>query len=246
VVNAASLALGAVAPGEIVTIFGSWLGQAGGSGGTIDSNGRLSTRISGLSVTFDGVAAPLLYADAYQINAIVPFEVAGRATTQVAAVRNGLNSASVTMIVSDRAPGMFTVDQTGAGQAVLINEDGFVNSQSHPAKRGSVVTMWLTGMGLLTQSYADGDVPVTTLGSVVNSFTINTVTPGQFPMSILYAGQAPYMAAGVVQINARIASDIQPFLTNVSLLLRVNGSGPEPFESDFANVVTIWLDNVSN
>jgi uncharacterized protein (TIGR03437 family) len=132
---------------------------------------------------------------------------------------------------------------TGAGQAVVLNQDGTLNSSTNPAARGSVLTLWLTGLGVLSQPYPDGEVVTGSLGAVTHDFGINLVTPGQFPLTILYAGQAPDMAAGVVQVNGRIPLGIQPWLTQVNFILHVDGlTGNAPYDEVFANPVTIWLE----
>jgi uncharacterized protein (TIGR03437 family) len=247
VVNGASFQAGAVAPGEIVSLFGSGLGPASGIGAVLDAQGRLATQLADTSVTFDGIPAPLLYVSASQINAIVPFEVAGKSSTQIVTTVNGAGSTARQQPVVAAAAGVFTVDMTGAGQAVVLNQDGTLNSSTNPAARGSVLTLWLTGLGVLSESYADGQVVTGSLGAVTHDFTINLVTAGQFPLTILYAGQAPDMAAGVVQVNGRIPVGIQPWLTQVDFILQVDGlTGNAPYDDVFANPVTIWLEYLGN
>jgi trimeric autotransporter adhesin len=78
VVNAASWSGGTVAPGELVVIGGTMLGPATGVSGTVDpSTGKMVSQLAGTTVLFNGVAAPLLYTSATQVNAIVPYEEVG-------------------------------------------------------------------------------------------------------------------------------------------------------------------------
>ena len=236
VVNGAGYQSGAVAPGEIVSIFGMGLGPAAGAPGVLDAQGGVASQVAGTSVTFDGAPAPLLYAGANQINAIVPFSVAGKTSTQIVATVNNVVADARTVAVVAVSPGIFTIDESGTGQAVVLNSDGTVNSSTNPAARGSMLTMWITGMGLFDKSYADGEVASSVLGHVTLPFNLNLVTPGQFPLTIQYAGQAPSMVAGVVQINARIPLNVQPSLTQVDFILQM--------QDVFANPVTIWLPNI--
>ncbi len=77
VVNAASFLKGAVSPGEIVTLFGTAMGPATAAYATIDpSTGKLATTIGGVQVLFNGIPAPMIYASATQVSAIVPYEMA--------------------------------------------------------------------------------------------------------------------------------------------------------------------------
>src|ERR1017187_10736685 len=80
VVSAASFTSSAIAPGELVTIFGNSIGPSAPVGLVVES-GKVETSLTGLTVGFDGTLAPLLYATAGQINAVVPFAVAGKSTT---------------------------------------------------------------------------------------------------------------------------------------------------------------------
>ena len=129
VVNAASFLDGSVAPGEIVTIFGSNLGPAG-------------TR-----VLFDGIPATLLYAGNNQVSAIVPDGLANQPKTLVAVEHNGIPSGTLTIPVAASAPGLFTATAGGTGQAAAQNQDLSINSASNPAAPGSIVVLYGTGAG---------------------------------------------------------------------------------------------------
>ncbi|MEI9811271.1 MAG: hypothetical protein WDO18_00725 [Acidobacteriota bacterium] len=78
-----------MAPLEIVTLFGSGLGPANLTTGTIDGNGRLASALSGTRILFDNVPAPLLYVSDKQAAAIVPAEVAGKTFTVISVEQNG-------------------------------------------------------------------------------------------------------------------------------------------------------------
>jgi uncharacterized protein (TIGR03437 family) len=45
------------------------------------------------------------------------------------------------------APGIFTQDSSGRGQAAARNQDGSTNSAANPAKAGEVITLFATGLG---------------------------------------------------------------------------------------------------
>ena len=77
VVNAASLLPGPVAPGELITIFGSGFGPPEVVSGELDASGLVKTKIADTRVIFDGVPAPLLFVQANQVGAVVPFAVSG-------------------------------------------------------------------------------------------------------------------------------------------------------------------------
>jgi uncharacterized protein (TIGR03437 family) len=95
-----------VSPGLIVTIFGSGIGPAVGAGGTI-VNGRVSAAAGGVRILFDGVAAPILYARQDQVNAIVPFSVAGRSSTTMTVEYAGASVPLISLPVRSTYPDIF-------------------------------------------------------------------------------------------------------------------------------------------
>jgi uncharacterized protein (TIGR03437 family) len=218
--NSANLTHGAVAPGEIVTIFGSGLGPTPGVGAQLDVRGFVAKQLAGTSVTFDGMAAPLLYAGANQINAIVPFGVAGKTGTQIVVTVNGVGSPADVEAVAVVSPGIYSSDMSGTGQAAALNQDGTVNSASNPAARGSVVSFWITGAGLLNAAYADGEI--------VTNNPAGLALPLVSGAAVQYAGQAPGMVAGVVQLNLVVGADLPPWVTSGAPNFTIGGVGVYP------------------
>jgi uncharacterized protein (TIGR03437 family) len=208
VVNAASFSASTVSPGELITIFGLNIGPATPQQLTFDSQGKVGTSLGGVTVKFDGAPAPLLYASASQINAIVPFSVAGKSTTFMQVAAPGGNTYSLTLPVSPAAPAMFTAGDAGSGQGAILNSDLSVNSPTHPAARGSTIAIYATGTGVLQPDVDDGTViplsnpPVTAAPA--------SVTIGGQAATVRYNGAAPGLVAGVVQINVQIPSNVTP------------------------------------
>jgi uncharacterized protein (TIGR03437 family) len=83
VVNAASYIGGGVAPGEIVTLFGSALGPAELVRLRLTDDGRVATTLADTRILFNGLPAPLLYVSDKQSSAIVPYAMSGRSTVDV-------------------------------------------------------------------------------------------------------------------------------------------------------------------
>ena len=89
-VNAASFVGGGVAPGEIISIFGTDVGpRVGVETGFDPATGFLPTSFAGVTVTFDGTPAPLFFLLHTQLNVQAPFEIAGRANTNIVVSFNG-------------------------------------------------------------------------------------------------------------------------------------------------------------
>ena len=224
VAHAASYSREDVAPGELVAIFGANLGPATPAGLQLNASGSVAATLAGTQVLFDGIASPLIFASAGQIDAVVPFGV-NSTTTQVQVQYQGKASNSVPMTVAPANIGIFSADASGAGQALVLNQDGSVNSPLFPAAPGSVVTFWATGAGQLSPSGVDGAV-------VTADLLPRPVLPvlaqigGQLA-DVVYAGGAPGAVEGVIQVNLRVPPASQTGAA-VPLVLTVGSSSRQP------------------
>ena len=88
-------------------------GPAALVGAQLDANNLVSSNLAGSRVFFDGTPAPLIYAEAGQVSAVVPYEVAGNQQTLVQYEYNGVKSNAVTIAVAPSAPGIFAADASG-------------------------------------------------------------------------------------------------------------------------------------
>ncbi|MDQ6678373.1 MAG: hypothetical protein M3Z09_13895, partial [Acidobacteriota bacterium] len=158
VINAASGATGPIAPGEIISLFGTSLGPITPGGLTLTPQGNVSTNLSNVQVLFDGIAAPLTYVSATQINAVVPYEVFGRATTTVVVNFNGLTAAALQLNVAESAPGIFALNASGSGPGAILNQNSTVNGASNPAAKGSTIVIYATGEGQTSPAGITGSV----------------------------------------------------------------------------------------
>jgi uncharacterized protein (TIGR03437 family) len=208
-VNGASLATGAIAPGEMVTLSGAGLGpqQAVQSQASLES--PFPTQSAGVAVTFDGKPAPLLWVQDAQINAVAPWSLTPGQNTKVCASYNSVSTNCLTWPVVQSAPAVFTVD---GSSAVAVNQDGTMNSLSNPAPVGSIVTIWATGLGAIAPPQADGalvqfPLPTNTLAAGVQAWWCFPFSCSSFPTyKVTYAGPAPYLLSGVTQINFQVVS----------------------------------------
>ena len=199
VVNAASFASGPIAPGEIISIFGAGLGPETPALGVVDSEtGRLPTALEGVSVLLDGEPSPLLYVRETQINAQVPYEIAGRSSVQLAVSYGSIDSPRATLAVSPARPALFLI--TGSRSAIVLNEDGRLNSASQPARLGESVTLFGTGQGETSPPSGTGQMaPVMSAHRIEEA----SVMVGGSAAEVVSAGLAPGFA-GVFLIQVRI------------------------------------------
>ena len=206
VVDAASYIGPPVSPGEMITIFGVGLGPSTSVGVMLDAPGHISSNVAGVQVFFGGTAAPLIYVSALQVNAMVPFEVAGSASTQVTVQYNGATSASFTIAVAPASPGIFSFDASGVAQGAILNQNNSKNSASNPAAAGSVIQMFVTGLGQTNPASSDGQIAAA--GDTKQFQSAVAVRIGGINAQIQYSGPAPGNVYGFSQINAVIPTNV--------------------------------------
>jgi uncharacterized protein (TIGR03437 family) len=223
IVNGASNQTGAIAPGEVVVIYGSGLGPATLAVSSLGANGLLPTSVAGTTVYFGAVAAPILYTSANQVGAIVPFGVPA-ASVLVSVVYNGQSTAAVPASVATAVPGIFTLNASGSGQAAAINQDNSVNGAARPVKIGQVISLYLTGAGQTNPPGADGQP-----GTAPYPLPVLTVTAkvGGRDATVQYAGGAQGLVAGVLQVNVMIPAGVTAG-SAVPVVLQVGTNSTQP------------------
>jgi uncharacterized protein (TIGR03437 family) len=205
VTNGASFSAGASA-GSIITIFGTRL--TGLSAGTVVAADKLPlpTDLRGVSVTINGVPAPL-FAIANvngieQINLQIPFEVTGLAKLTIVVTVNGAISDPVEVALQQQQPGIFVADWTTGAGAILHGADYALVSTSNAARRGEVVLIYATGLGPVRNAPATGR-PASS-SPLSETTVVPTVTfGGATATEVLFSGLAPGYV-GLYQVNVRV------------------------------------------
>ncbi len=222
VVNGASGQSGAIAPGQIVAVIGQGLGPDILSSGSLNSSGSLDTKIESTRVLFDDVPAPLLYASANQVGAIVPYEVVERASTKVTVETSGFKFNPLVLNVAGSAPGIFTQNSSGTGLGAILNQDNALNSAARPAERGSIVVLYATGEGQTDPAGVNGSIAAAVLPKPTLPVSVQM---GGVNAEVLYAGAAPGQVAGLLQVNARVPDNVVSGL--VPVVLNIGGSASQ-------------------
>ena len=223
VANAASNLSGPVSPGEIVVLSGNGLGPAQLTECPVITSGNIGTQCAGTTVSFSGSPAPIIYTWATQVAAIVPYSTSGT-TAQAAVTYQGQPVSTVPVNVVPVAPGLFTLDSTGKGQAAAVNQDGSINTTGHPAPIGSYISLFATGAGQTLPLGVDGQPAQVPLPRPLAPVT---VTIGGITVSPQYAGGAPGEVAGLTQINVQIPGGIQTG-NAVPVTLQVSNVSSQP------------------
>src|SRR5581483_3244115 len=153
VLNAANFALGyPLSPGGFVAIFGSGFGTQ-----TLTSPPPYPLSSGDVSVTINGVAAPIYLLSPTLISAVVPYSITG-STATVQVTVGGTKSNSVDVPLSPTAPGVYSWTSNGLGEGIVAHALTAAKvEQSNPAKVGEYVTIYLTGLGAVTPPVREGD-----------------------------------------------------------------------------------------
>jgi uncharacterized protein (TIGR03437 family) len=232
VVNGASNQQGAISPGEVIVIYGSGIGPSNLTTFTLNSNGLVPTTTGGTSVFFNGSPAPVLYASANQVAAIVPYNLAG-SLVQMFVQYQSATTGLVNLSLASQTPAIFTLNGGGTGQAAAVNnKDGSINGAAHPAKAGDFVQLYVTGLGPTAPPLNDGSVNTPPLPVPQGSVT---ATVGGVKATASAVG-APGTVAGVFQVNVQIPSGVAAG-NAVPISLTVAGT------SSTQNGVTIAVTN---
>lgn len=202
IVNAASNAPAgdAISPGEFIAIYGSGLSAA-----TVQAQALpFPTSLGGVTVSINGMLAPIYFAAPGQIDCIVPYGVTGQTAT-ISVANGAATSNSVTVILAPTSPGVFSVDGSGTGDGSITHANGALVNAASPAVKGETVQMYVSGLGSLTTHVPDGS-GATAINNATTPLSIY-VAGVQVPIaSILYQGLT--VDAGLYQINFVVPSTL--------------------------------------
>ena len=209
IVNAASWApfTAGIAPGELLTFSNS----SNLAADTVVATSPFPTSLDQVQVSIGGLPAPIYYVSPTQISVIVPYAVTGP-IADIQVTNNGVLSNTVPVYVNQTSPGVFTQTSNGLGYgATEHNADGSIVTAANPAVIGETVAVYVTGLGAVSPTIADGAPgPTSTLsevpaGSVTAYIGSATIAPVQ--ATVVYAGLAPALS-GLYQIDITIPAGL--------------------------------------
>jgi uncharacterized protein (TIGR03437 family) len=206
VVNSASYQQGTLAPGDVIAIFGIGMGPAAltifdPAAPPIPTS--LPAISPSTSVTINGTAAPILYTSANVVGATVPYTVSGPSAS-IVATYGGLASQPATVTVVAADPGVYSLAASGQGQGAILNYvagNYTINSASNPAAKGSIVIMYITGVGLTTSGIDNQLIPAS---PAVTPILAPSVSIGGQGATVLAAQAPPGSIPGLMQLNVTV------------------------------------------
>jgi uncharacterized protein (TIGR03437 family) len=205
VVQGASFAAGVpIAPGSLITIYGTNLAEGSGQAAGLP----LPQQLNGTQVKIGDRVVPLLYTSTGQMNVQVPFDAPVNTQYQVTVQRGNALSVPESLVIAAAQPGIFTLNQQGTGQGVIMRSDQVtVAKPGTGAEIGETVVIYCTGLGSVTPGVAVGTpAPSSPLSKTVNPVT---VTIGGKQAAVQFSGLTPGWA-GLYQINAVVPSGVTP------------------------------------
>ena len=213
IVSSASVrATGTVAPGERISIFGSGLGP---TEPVTAPAGNLPTTLAGTTVLVDNVAVPIAYASNLRVDVQLPYVWAPAGVTHFQVNREDYTTDPVEVDVAYTRPAVYTTQPLGVGQLKAINANGRLNGPDNPAPKGSVISLYASGLGSISPEIPAGQVaPNSPLSMTV--YPVGAAIAG-VPCTVQYAGLAPGLV-GIFQVNVLvnpiISSGAKEFLLN--------------------------------
>ncbi|MGD1094426.1 MAG: SBBP repeat-containing protein [Bryobacteraceae bacterium] len=197
IVNATDGYESAVSPLGFIQIRGNGVDGGRSLSPTLTAAGILPTNYDGLRVFMDDSPVPLLSIGPNQITVVVPSALPTGDSVPIRVIQTDVVTAELESAVQSTAPAIITTDGSGFGTAAAINQDGSVNSESNPAIPGSIVALYLTGLGVVGPPIQEGTI-ATSLALVQA-----TVQASMYNSNVetLYVGPAPGLLAGVYQMN---------------------------------------------
>jgi uncharacterized protein (TIGR03437 family) len=235
VTNAASYRGGVVSGGEILTIFGmdTFGPPSLSTYQLVDSNKRFADEVAGTKVLFDGVKSPIIYVAANQASVVAPYSIRGKQTTQMVVDYNGKRSNAVTLDVLAAVPGIFTIDQSGKNQGAVLNYPSYaVNGTANKIAKGGVIMIFATSGGEQGQ---DGMIVE---GAPVHPLPVEVWIDNR-KANVIYAGSAPGLISGMLQINAEVPTGARSG-TAIPVYIKV-GSERSDASFSYSETVTIAI-----
>ena len=203
VVNGASYATGAIAPGSIASVFGKFPGLSPTSASVVP----LPTVLDGAEFEFtssihaSSILAPIFFASEQQLNIQIPWELAGQ--SQLTVLLHNQAGAPQTVTLTSFAPGIFSMNAMGTGQGAILDSNYKLVDAANPTTAGNTLQIFCTGLGAVSDPPPDGSPAPSSPPST--TLTMPTVTIGGGSAAVLFSGLAPGFV-GLYQVNVEVPS----------------------------------------
>lgn len=222
-----------VAPGSLVSVFGTNLGTSTAGAATLP----LPMTLADVRAQLGGKDVPLVFANSGQVNAQIPTDLAPGTQAALVVTVRGVAAVPDQITLAANQPGIFSINSSGAGQGAIQVANTVIfaapagsipGAQARPVHRGEFITIYCTGLGATNPTVASGQPAV---GAPRATIPV-TVTIGGVTVPADFAGLSPGFV-GLYQVNIPVPAGVLPG-SAVQLFLTQGGVT--------SNTVTIAVD----
>lgn len=203
--NSASSAVftAGISGGELVTIYGANLA----SNFVITQGGiPFPTTLGGVQVLMNNRPAPIYYVSPSQVAVIVPYGIPDE-IVQIQVIRDSVTSNAVTSFKYQTGPGLFSESEQGQGLAKILHTDYRQVTPDNPAIPGEVLQVFLTGLGPVFPSIADGGLGPVPPQQLAEATLAIGARVDNLDAPVSYKGLAPGLA-GLYQVNMTVPAGV--------------------------------------
>ena len=194
---------GPVAPGSLIAIMGSGLSTAAVTGGSLP----LATTLGETCATVNGIALPMIRVSPNEIDAQLPYEMAGSANLMI----NTPGGTSAPFSFSAAATAVAVFQNGKAGDFYNLPQIyGSANNQlvdfTNPIHPDETLMIFATGLGQTSPAAVTGMAPTSNPFEI--AMVVPSVTLDGTPLAVEFAGLLPG-SVGVYQINVAVPHNIK-------------------------------------
>jgi uncharacterized protein (TIGR03437 family) len=192
-----------ITPGGLIAVYGGNLSEGVGLSTVLP----LPQQLMGTQVLLANQPLPILYTSAGQLNVQVPYGVGVNTQLQLRVQNGNTLSLPESLVVAAAAPGIFTLNESGTGQGIIMKSDGVTLAQpGTPAGIGETVVIYCTGLGAVTPAVTEGSpAPSSPLAWTANPVTVTI--GGVTAPAPSFSGLTPTLA-GLYQVNVAVPAGI--------------------------------------
>jgi uncharacterized protein (TIGR03437 family) len=218
----------AIAPGELLSMFGRFrYSKTSPIPSSVDRiNGLYPVGYLSLGIAANQIPAPLLYVSEQQINFQAPYEIAGSTQANLTVTYSDISGKDVAdsraVAVVASSPVAFLGQPSISNQTfpLTLNADGTANSQTNPAATGSVVSIFLDGLGVTSPPPVTGRINTDPSTPLNLPMVVSSYCPGSYcypTPSFVSAGSLTGSISGVTQVQLRAPVNPNPLIATQAI-----------------------------
>ncbi len=197
----------------------------------VASSFPLPTALGGLSLTMNGISAPLTAVSPWQVNVQIPLDSTIGPVAFEAAFTDNSRTPPVAADVALINPSVYLLPSVRSGQAAVFHGNTVVAADAtHPATAGEILVMYASGLGPVDRAVPAGTAsPADPPANATMPLEIHVANRVAKP---IFAGLAPGFA-GVYQVNFALPTGVPAGDVSVTIV------SPGTSGSNFSGVISV-------